>query len=212
MTAVITILVIMTSDIVRSPRQRIVYAAAQSVRERGVSATALRDVVEQAQAPRGSLQHYFPGGKDQLVTEAIAFSADIAARAVTRYIERSAPVTPGALFAAMANGWRDEFTAHGFARGCPLLAAAADVAGPDAQLRATINAAFDTWATPVRAALRGMGVPAARARSLATLMISALEGAIVLARTCQDTAPLRDVVRELTPLLDASAPQAGGSA
>src|SRR5262249_52667678 len=56
----------------RTPRERMVFAAVQSIRERGVAGTALRDVVERAEAPRGSLQHYFPGGKDQLVAEAVA--------------------------------------------------------------------------------------------------------------------------------------------
>lgn len=182
-----------------------VYAAAQSVRERGVSGTALRDVVERARAPRGSLQHYFPGGKDQLVTEALAWSVGFAALTVTHYVETARTPTPGGLFAAMAKWWRSEFEQHGYARGCPLLAAAADLVGPDPELREVINTTFEGWLEPVRNALRSMGVPAARARSLATVMISALEGAIVLARVRENTAPLRDVVRELAPVLDSAA-------
>ncbi|HET6707200.1 MAG TPA: TetR/AcrR family transcriptional regulator, partial [Amycolatopsis sp.] len=38
--------------------------------------------------------------------------------------------------------------------------------------------------------------------SLAVLMLSALEGAIVLARAHQDVAPLDTVVAELRPVLD----------
>ncbi len=187
-----------------TPRERMVYAAAQSIRERGVAATALRDVVDRAQAPRGSLQHYFPGGKEQLVTEALGWSSRFAASVVTDYCAAARRPTPGGLFAAMAQRWRTEFERRGFARGCPLLAAAADAAGPDPALRATIDAAFDVWFAPVVAALKTMGVPAARRRPLANLMISTLEGAIVLARTREDITPLRDVVRELTPLLDAA--------
>jgi hypothetical protein len=41
-----------------------------------------------------------------------------------------------------------------------------------------------------------------RARSLATLMISALEGAIMLARVRRDVGQLDTVVTELSPLLD----------
>lgn len=190
----------------RSPRERMVYAAAQSVRERGIAGTSLRDVVVRADAPRGSLQHYFPGGKDQLVTEALEWSAQFAASVVTEYCARARTPTPAGLFAAMANMWRTEFERRGYSRGCPLLAAAADAVGPDPALRATIESAFGTWSAPVQDALRSMGVPAARRRSLTTLMISTLEGAIVLARARNDTAPLRDVVRELTPLLNAAVP------
>jgi AcrR family transcriptional regulator len=52
-----------------------VYSAVQLVRSRGVSATGVRDVVAHAKAPRGSFQHYLPGGNDQLVGEALAWSA-----------------------------------------------------------------------------------------------------------------------------------------
>src|ERR1700761_655187 len=53
-------------------RQRIVEAAGQLLRSRGYAEASLRDIVEAAQAPWGSLQHYFPGGKQQLAIEAIA--------------------------------------------------------------------------------------------------------------------------------------------
>jgi len=192
----------MTVDIARSPRDRIVYATAQLVRERGVAATGLRGVVADADAPRGSLQHYFPGGKDQLVGEALLWSGNYAADQVRRFAADLRKPTPGGLFAAMAGQWRDEFTRRGFQRGCPLVAAAADLAGTDPQLRETVRAGFDSWLAAVRQELGRMGVPTGRAATLATLMISALEGAIVLARINQDVRPLATVVRQLRPLLD----------
>ncbi len=53
----------------KSPRERTVRSAALLFRERGVGGTGLREVVEHAGAPRGSLQYYFPGGKEQLLVE-----------------------------------------------------------------------------------------------------------------------------------------------
>jgi transcriptional regulator LmrA/YxaF-like protein len=48
-----------------------------------------------------------------------------------------------------------------------------------------------------------MGLTRDRSRALATLMISALEGAIMWARVHRDVGPLDTVVAELAPLLDA---------
>jgi hypothetical protein len=45
-------------------------------------------------------------------------------------------------------------------------------------------------------------VPARKAASLATVMISTLEGAILLARAEHNVAALRTAVRELGPFLD----------
>src|SRR4029079_10602212 len=55
----------------QSARERIVRSAAALIRERGVHGVGLRQIVAHADGPRGSLQRYFPGGKAQLVTEAL---------------------------------------------------------------------------------------------------------------------------------------------
>src|SRR6201997_4468030 len=55
----------------RSARDRIVRSAAALVRERGVHGVGLRQIVAHADGPRGSLQRYFPGGKTQLIAEAL---------------------------------------------------------------------------------------------------------------------------------------------
>ena len=75
-----------------------VYSAAQLVRERGVTATGVRDVVDRASAPRGSFQHYFPGGKDQLVSEALLWAGDFAAQWVACYGDGARRPTPSGLF------------------------------------------------------------------------------------------------------------------
>src|SRR6476660_2369593 len=59
----------------QSARDRIVRSAAALVRERGVHGLGLRQIVAHADGPRGSLQRYFPGGKAQLITEAINLAA-----------------------------------------------------------------------------------------------------------------------------------------
>lgn len=187
-----------------SPRERIVYSAAQLIRTQGVSATGLREIVARAKAPRGSLQHYFPGGKDQLVREALAWSSRFAAGRIAQFMSTMEPPTPSGLFAAMVDQWRQEFTAKGFARGCPLVAAVTDIAAASDDLREVASSCFRDWQSPLREALTTMGVPAVRADSLALVMLSALEGAIVIARAHQDLAPLDSVAAELASLLDSA--------
>jgi hypothetical protein len=52
-----------------------------------------------------------------------------------------------------------------------------------------------------------MNVPYRRADQLATLMVSTLEGAILMARAERDVRPLDVVVEQLRPLLDAAVRQ-----
>jgi AcrR family transcriptional regulator len=182
-----------------------VRAAAKLFRVHGVTATGLREVVEEADAPRGSLQHYFPGGKEQLITEALEYAGDRAGRHVERLLGRLEERTPGALFAAMAGEWRDLYLRAGFAEGCPLAAAAADTVAESAGVRAALGEALWRWQRPLESALDQLGVPGQRQASLAVLMMSGLEGALILARSREDATLIDTVVTELRPVLDAAA-------
>ncbi|MFJ9024340.1 TetR/AcrR family transcriptional regulator [Streptomyces sp. NPDC102259] len=189
------------------PRERMVFSAAQLIRRDGVGATGMREVAVHAGAPRGSLQHYFPGGKQQLVDEAVGWAGRYAGKRVARFLDELAKTgepTPAGLFAAMVRQWTDEYAASGFAAGCPVAAATVDRAASGDATREAAAAAFATWTGPVAEALTGMGVPATRSRSLATLMVSALEGAILIARAERDVRALTTVATELAPLLDAA--------
>jgi AcrR family transcriptional regulator len=185
-----------------TPRERMVRSAAQLIRTKGVSGTGVREVVGHAGAPRGSLQHYFPEGKDQLVQEALLWAGGVAARRVGRALDRAGDRMPSTLLAEIVADWRAEFGTDGFDGGCPLVAAAADMVATSDDLRATMACAFDGWQAPLASALVECGVPARRAPGLALVIISALEGAIILSRIRRDVAPLDAVVEELGPLLD----------
>lgn len=193
------------ADESRGPRERMVYSAAQLVRAQGPAATGVREVVEHAGAPRGSFQHYFPGGKDQLVGEALLWSGDFAARWVANYPRTTSRPTPGGLFAHLVKFWKDEFTARGYTRGCPIMATTADLAGGESAANEQLAAALDQWEDAVVDELARMAIPRRRARRLATLMISTLEGAIMSARVRRDVAALTTVVAELSPVLNAAA-------
>jgi AcrR family transcriptional regulator len=181
-----------------------VRAAAKLFRVHGVTATGLREIVEAADAPRGSLQHYFPGGKEQLITEALQYAGDRAGRHVERLLDRLEEPTPGTLFASMAGEWRDLYLRAGFAEGCPLAAAATDTVAESPGVRAALSEALYRWQRPLESALGQLGIPAARRASLAVLMMSALEGALILARSREDTSVIDTVVVELRPVLDAA--------
>ncbi len=123
---------------------------------------------------------------------------------VARFLAVLPEPTPSRLFAEMVRQWTDEYEATGFAGGCPVAAATVDCAESTVSTREAAAAAFATWTGPVARALADMGVPEERAGALATLMISSLEGAILMARAERDVRALTTVTRELGPLLDAA--------
>src|ERR1700686_4996147 len=99
------------------PRERMVRSAAQLIRRKGVSGTGMREIVTQADAPRGSLQHYFPGGKEELVSDALLWMGGVAARRIQRCFRGLEPPTPSALLAAIVDVWGRELVAEEFSSG-----------------------------------------------------------------------------------------------
>src|SRR5580700_6064352 len=90
----------------RPPRERMVRSAAQLIRRKGVSGTGMREIVTDANAPRGSLQHYFPGGKEELVSDALLWMGDVSARRIQRCLSELESRTPSALLASIVDAWR----------------------------------------------------------------------------------------------------------
>ena len=56
-------------------RQRMVLSALYLIAERGVQGTSIADVLERSGAPRGSVYHHFPGGKNEIVGAAMEYMA-----------------------------------------------------------------------------------------------------------------------------------------
>ena len=177
-----------------------VQSAALLLMERGVAGTGMREIAEYAEAPRGSLQHYFPDGKDQVVVEALGWIAEQVTGSVTRQLEAGAGVTPAAVVAKQFGRWRKILEGSDFLAGCPVMATLTDAAANDT-LREAAARTFDVWREAVTDAFRAAGLPKPRAERMALLLISSLEGAIALSRAQRDIAPLETVGREMQLLV-----------
>nr|WP_245594353.1 TetR/AcrR family transcriptional regulator [Actinospica robiniae] len=60
----------------RATRLRIIDGAAEVLRERGVAAVTLDDVMARTRTSKSQLFHYFPGGKDELLLAVAQYEAD----------------------------------------------------------------------------------------------------------------------------------------
>ncbi len=181
----------------RNPRQRMVQSAAVLMRERGVEATSFSDVLVDSGAARGSIYHYFPRGKAQLVEEATQYGGDYVAVQLKASLEQKDSI--GAL-RDLVNLFRVVLIESEFEAGCPVVAAALEGSrNPAARDRA--GAAFGNWEQLLAAGLERDGLVAEQAARLATLAVSALEGAIILARAQRSPEPLDRVVEQVEGLI-----------
>jgi TetR/AcrR family transcriptional repressor of lmrAB and yxaGH operons len=185
-------------DTADHPRQRMINSALVLMGEHGVEATSFSQVLEHSGAPRGSIYHHFPRGKAQLIEEATRHAGEVIVKLLTDAVENHDD--PAAAVDAIADFWLTVMHDSDFAAGCPVLAATLEGDRSPAA-RDAARAAFERWHDLYADILRRAGVPEQRARSLASIAISAVEGAVILARAQRSNGPLEGVAAELRALL-----------
>ncbi len=182
-------------------RQRMVAAAAGSIRRHGASATSIDRVLALSGAPRGSVYHHFPGGRTQLVEEAVEFAGEHVSGLIREAADQGSPVAVVDRFVAM---WRQQLVESGFRDGCPVVGVAVESDEDHPQLTDAVGKVFGQWHSLLEAVLVDAGLAVSRAERLATFVIAAVEGALVLSRAQRRTGPLDDVGAELHALLTAA--------
>src|SRR3954453_7316132 len=109
-----------------TPRERMIRSAAVLMRENGVEAMSFSQVVEHSGAPRGSIYHYFPGGKSQLVEEATKWAGDFVRNRNGRAMEADGPL---AAMDSVEQFWRQVLDDTDFRAGCVIAGGALEGGG-----------------------------------------------------------------------------------
>lgn len=170
----------------RGTRQRMIDSAVALLREGGTGAVTLDAVLRRADAPRGSIYHHFPGGRDQLLLEAGESGADFIGAMID-----GAQGDAESLIDLFVEFWRTALVESDYQAGCPVAALA--LTPGSSETAEVARQAFARWTAALTARLVDEGREPEPARVLASAALSAVEGAILLARAHRSTQPLDDV-------------------
>ncbi|GAA3165756.1 TetR/AcrR family transcriptional regulator [Rhodococcus baikonurensis] len=176
-----------------SSRDRMIRSAVELISRNGVDATSFSDVIKHSGAPRGSIYHHFPGGKTELMVEAVRAAGAI----ITRRISSAAATGSTAdVIEAVGDIWRLNLTRSDFAIGCPVIAGGlARASEPEvAEVSAEVMLG---WQKLIESQLETAGYPAVQAKSMANLTITSVEGAVAVCQTTRSIEPLEQVIASL---------------
>ncbi|CAM5664243.1 TetR/AcrR family transcriptional regulator [Streptomyces atroolivaceus] len=179
-------------------RERMVLSAAALLREYGASATSVDHVLAHSGAPRGSVYHHFPGGRAQLIDEAVALAGDFITGLIDAAMQADDPVEAVDAFFAL---WRDRLVESGFRAGCPIVAVAVETNDDAPQLARSAAAVFARWQEALAALLVRHGLAEERSLRLGAFIIAAVEGAVIMCRAERSTAPIEAAAAEIHNLL-----------
>jgi AcrR family transcriptional regulator len=180
-------------------RERMVASAAALLGERGAASVSIDRVLAHSGAPRGSVYHHFPGGRTQLIDEAVVFAGDFIAGLIESAMESPDPLDAVDAFFTM---WRERLVRSDFRAGCPVVAVAVETDDDAPEPARSAAAAFARWQEALTALLLRHDLPEERARRLAAFVVAAVEGAVVLCRAEGSTAPLDAADAEIHDLLE----------
>ena len=171
-----------------STRDRIVEASAELFRRQGYAATGVKQIVTAAQAPFGSVYHFFPGGKEQLGAESIRVSGALYEQLIPAVFDHAPDLVTGVReFFRLAG---EHLRETDYVDACPIATIALEVSSTSETLRVACADVFESWIAAGTALHQQASLPPARARALTIAMLAALEGAFVLARATRSTEPL----------------------
>ena len=172
-------------------RDQIIDTTSDLMESQGYHATGLNQIVAESGAPKGSLYHYFPGGKEEMAAEAI----DRTGRQLEERIRANLPpgVAPAEALRDFAHTIAFHIEASGYRAGGPLTAVAMETATNSERLNRACRDAFERVITAFAERLVTEGTPAERARGLSVFVTAAFEGGIILSRTYHSGDPLRQV-------------------
>lgn len=157
-------------------KERMIRSAVYLLAREGYQGASFSAVLAHSGAPRGSVYHHFPGGKDELVAAAVEATLQRGLAHLDEYRGGSLAT----VLKAIAGYWRGVLERSDCAAGCPIVATS--IGATDPALRSTVATAFERWRLHYREVLEESGVPRKRSAEVAALLLSGYEGAMHLAR------------------------------
>jgi TetR/AcrR family transcriptional repressor of lmrAB and yxaGH operons len=169
-------------------KTRFTDTAALLFRRKGYNGVGLAEIIDAADAPKGSFYHHFPGGKEELAEQALRRAAGRFAKTIDQVFAEavSFPDGVGKLYGMVAS-W---FEASDWRDGCPITSIVLDTVPASARIHDATREALDGWIGSIAAHADRFDVPGDH-RGLALSILIGLEGAWILARVVRSDEPFR---------------------
>ena len=172
-------------------RRKMIESAVTLLATRGLEGTAFSDVLAKSGAPRGSIYHHFPAGKDQLVDAAI----ELAGARALGVLDAVAGSPPREVTKFFLDLWREVLVRSDLRAGCAVLAVTVATDSPDLLEHAA--AIFRAWRGRLAELYVAGGMDADAAARLGATLVAASEGAVAVSRAERSLEPFELVAAQL---------------
>ncbi|MDP4097164.1 TetR/AcrR family transcriptional regulator [Paenibacillus sp. P96] len=183
-----------------SAKEAIVTTAARLFFSQGYHATGLNQIIKESDTPKGSLYHYFPCGKEELAHECIQKANE---HTIHKFRSTFAAYdNTGDAIRHFIHDMADEAEAAGFTGFLPFsFWAAVETSCISDKLRRACQEVFTAWQQIIAERLLLDGFTEKKACETALLVVSMMEGALIIGLTHQSKEPMLNAADYLSVLM-----------
>lgn len=179
----------------RKTRERIVRTAAELMFHRGAGGTSIPDIQAAAGVSASQIYHYF-GDKQGLILAVIDYQTDAKLDQQRPLLDSLDSMEALREWCDRAGDRQDAVNCEG---GCEIGSLASELAETDPSARTGLATAFDRWESPIRSGLarmqaRGELSESADAAALATALLAAIQGGMLLSQVRRSSTAYRQAV------------------
>lgn len=179
-------------------REKLIEVTARLIREKGIAATGIAELVEISAIPKGSIYHHFPGGKDDLIIASIQHFKDLLSAAFKASLKGKATVKSG--LSSILDYYIDSLEKSNFKNGCPLAIVAMESSGNNDAINNTCKEVMDYWIENLTSYFKYKSSNAGKNEAIE--FITRLEGSLIMCQIYNDTKPLNNLKKQLSTIIN----------
>lgn len=180
-------------------REQILQTTCSLLDKQGYHGTGLNEIVKESGAPKGSLYHYFPDGKEQIVAEAVLGSGVETAERIRSELKKSS--NPARAIYDFIFNIADQVELSQFAAGSPLTSVAMETVTKSKRINLACRKAYSMLQSAFNEKLLESGYTKTKAADMAAFIVASIEGGIILSRTNHNADALRVIAKQLKAVL-----------
>jgi TetR/AcrR family transcriptional regulator, lmrAB and yxaGH operons repressor len=178
-------------------KDTLIKTTAKLIRQKGLNATGINEILKEVGVPKGSLYHHFPGGKDELLVAAINYSKDYMSEKFKSSMKGKSTAIAG--LSALIDNYASGLKQSNFNAGCPLAIASLEAAGNNEVVSNACKEVYEYWIESLVLYFKYKNIKA-RKNEANEFMIR-LEGSLLISQITKSDKPLKNLKKQLNEIL-----------
>lgn len=174
-------------------RKEIILAASHLFQTQGYSATSLSQLIDICRHPKGVIYFHFPGGKEEIAIAVVRMSIEEISELIREVFAESSSI--GEVMNKICAIFAERLERSSYRNGCPITPLSTSSAEESKEIRSLCGDGYNRWQSDIEVCLANIQGLAIDPEPMASLLLSSIEGAVLLSQARGNTLALQSLPR-----------------